>query len=341
MLVLRCHPAQDLMELEPLHTLNSILGRKIGEEWVLLAHFTEDLRIYSFGFCVKISENPSDESLAELSMRSDEIKITFPWKEIILSNPSTETLIPLDISAISIFLFQNPQFAIDEELISKALFYTNPSLWSDPLLVGSCISSTYRKLSEELELERRYHSFVRALQFLSGVDHLSEFMKAFRALSSLGIAPPITKSEILHTPELSPAEIKVLRALCVKEAIDRIPNLSDRQMASLLSDLINLPSNPQRARVHRSLSSRGKREGLTLTELALTVGMDKAYLWRYVIPKMINGCLIRVEKDASRGKEVKVYRPNSYVTFVSDLVLTYSTRISHLLSKRIPRSDPI
>ncbi|MCS7103140.1 MAG: hypothetical protein NZ992_04565 [Candidatus Korarchaeum sp.] len=334
-IVQRCDPDHYLTETGPLMRLNSILERRIGSEWVILTHFTEDSRRYNFGLCVEFRERPSDDSLVELSLGSGEMRVAFPWREIVLSNPSIETLIPLDISLMSIFSFQNPQFVIGEMLISKVLFYTNPSIWSDPSLVGSDISSTYRRLSEELDLERRYCSFARALQFLSGIDHLPEIIEAFKALSSLGIAPPTTRAELLQTPDLSPAEIKVLRVLCVKEAIDRIPNLSDRQMATLLLDLARVPSGPQRVRVQRSLSSRGMREGLTLAELALTVGIDKTYLWRYVIPKMIDSCLIRVGKDASRGKEVRVYRANPYITFLSDLIMTYSMRISHLLSRRI------
>lgn len=293
------------------------------------------MRCYSFGLCVELKEGTSEDSLIGLSLGPGEVRVSFPWREIVLSGPLVETLIPLDISIISTSLFQDPQFVVNEGLISKALFYTNPSLWSDPLLVGTGISSTYRKLSEELGLERRYYSFARSLQFLSGIDHLPEFVEAFRSLSSMGIAPPITKTELLHTPDLSPKEMKVLRVLCAKEAIDRVPNLTERQMASLLSDLTGFPSEPQGARVQRSLSSRGLKEGLTLTELALTVGVDKAYLWRYVIPSMVDGCLIRVGKDTSKGKEVKVYRPNPYVTFVNDLIMAYSVKISHLLSRRV------
>ncbi len=332
-LVSRYSPAQDLAEAEPLRHLNSLIKERIGSNWIILTRFTEDLREYSFGFCVELKEEPSG-TLAELSLEPSGLRVTLPWTEVTLSDPSYETLIPLDISLMSIFSFGNPQLVVSEGLLSKALFYMNPSLWSDPSLVGSEISSTYRKLSEELELERRYYSFARALHFLSGIDHIAEFMEASRALSSLGIAPPITKLELLHTPDLSPAEMKVLKALCIKEAIDRIPNLSDRQISSLLLDLVGLPLDAQRARVQRSLSGRGMREGLTLTELALTVGIDKAYLWRYVIPSMIDGYLIRVGKDTVRGKEVRVYRPNPYVTFVNDLILTYSIRISHLLSRR-------
>ncbi|RDD54081.1 MAG: hypothetical protein BA066_01100 [Candidatus Korarchaeota archaeon NZ13-K] len=334
MLISRCDPAQELWELEPLRHLNSIIERRIGKQWILLANFSESLRTYSLGFCVELREEPPDESLATLSLTPDGMRLSLSWKELSLGNPSAETIIPMDISMISIFSFQNPKLVIEEGLASRILFYANPAIWSDPSLVGVGISSAYERLSEELGLGRRYESFARALLFLCGIEHIPEIMKAFMALSSLGISPPISKAELLHTPDLSPAEMKVLRALCIKEAIDRIPNLSDRQMASLLSDLIGLPS-AQRARLQRSLSSRGLREGLTLTELSLVTGIDKAYLWRYVIPGMTRGCLLTAERDSMRGKEVRVYRPNTHVTFVSDLILTYGMRISSLLS-RIP-----
>lgn len=333
--VIKCDPTSNLTEVESLRYMNNIINRRLGSEWIILSHFTENLRVYNFGLCIRLEDSPNDDSIAEISYSDETVKFSFPWGALEVQK-SEEALISLDVSLISIFSFRNPQFIISEGLTSSVLFYTNPWLWSDPSLAGDGISSIYRKISKELELKRRYKSFVRSLHFLSGIDQISEFFKVFRALSLLGIAPPLTKADLFLTQDLSPAEMKVLRVLCAKEAVDRIPGLSIKQVISLLSNLIpTISSNPHKIRIQRSLSNRGLGEGLTLTELSLIVGMDKAYLWRYVLPKMVRGCLVVVERDRSRGKEVKVYRPNSYLTLVSDLIMTYDFSISHFLRKQI------
>ena len=333
LLVMKCENESDLTRPKYLEILNSIIERKLGEEWIILCHIGENFRAYSFGFCVKLVDE-AEESLAEVSLEGDELELILPWDRVRVKMEE-EAIIPIDIAMISLFSFRNPQLILEEGLLSKVLFYTNPHIWSDPSLVGASVSSIYRSISERLELKRRYYSFVRAIHFMSSIDSIEEFAEAFRALASIGIAPPIGKMELFHLPDLSPVEMNVLRALCAKEAIDRIPGLLDRQVSSLFSDLIGIPSSdPRRARITKSISSRGSREGLTLTELSLSVGIDKAYLWRYVIPKMVNSCLIRAERDLSRGREVKVYRPNPFIPSISDLMMTYSIKLSHLLGIR-------
>ncbi len=333
MLVMRCENERDLVRPKYLQILNSIIERRLGEEWVILYHIEESFRAYSFGFCVKLIDE-AEESLAEVSLEGDELQLILPWDKVRMKNLE-EATIPMDIAIISFFSFRNPQFILEEGLLSKVLFYMNPHIWSDPSLTGASISSIYRNISEKLELKRRYYSFVRAAHFMSSIDNVEEFMKAFRALASIGIAPPIGKMELFHLPDLSPIEMNVLRVLCAKEAIDRIPSLLERHVSSLLSDLIGITSSdPRRLRLARSISNRSSREGLTLTELSLSLGIDKAYLWRYVIPKMVNFCLIRAERDLSRGREVKVYRPNTFMPLISDLMMTYSIKLSYLLGMR-------
>ncbi len=333
MLVMKCENKSDLIRPKYLQILNSIIERRLGEEWIILYRMEESFRAYSFGFCVKLVDE-AEESLAEVSLEGDELELTLPWDRVKIGK-GEEAIIPMDIAMISLSSFRNPQLILEEGLLSKVLFYMNPHIWSDPSLTGASISSIYRNISEKLELKRRYYSFVRAIHFMSSIDNIKEFAEAFRALASIGIAPPIGKMELFHLPDLSPIEMNVLRVLCAKEAIDRITGLSERQVASLFSDLIGiLSSDPRRARLTKSIMNRSSREGLTLTELSLSVGVDKAYLWRYVIPKMVNFCLIRAEKDLSRGRELKVYRANPFMPSISDIIMTYSIKLSHLLGMR-------
>ncbi len=243
-------------------------------------------------------------------------------------------LLASELVALALYLYRNPLMCLREDLIVAGIFYLNPCVWSDPAISGIELAAAFSAISGGLELERRYRSFVKALHFLSQLDHLPEMIRALKALAVIGVAPPLSKRDLFYVDQLSPVEIKVLNALTAKEAIDRLYGMDERKVVALLSELLGLRSETfDRRKLVRSLSQRESKEGLTLSEISHVLGIDKAYLWRDVLPKMIERFLITVGSDRYRGKIVKVYRPNISLPTIGDMVLTYTLNLSYLVSR--------
>ena len=183
-------------------------------------------------------------------------------------------------------------------------------------------------------MEKKYLSFIRSLHFLSQLDHLPDMVKALKALAVLGIAPPLSKRDLFYVGQLSPIEIKVLTALSAKEAIDRLYGIDERKIVSLLVELLGLRQDTiDKRKLLKSIVQRESKEGLTLSEISHILNIDKAYLWRDVLPKMKERFLVTQGTDKYRGKEIKTYRPNVSLPTVSDMVLTFMLNLSYLVSR--------
>ncbi len=293
--------------------------------------------MFSFGLGVTSHFEPVDGWIVslEFSNRGDVIVSTLGRSMRVKWEGDREVLVlASQIAALALYLYRNPLTCLREGLIVAGIFYLNPCLWSDPSVSGIELAAAFSAISERLELERRYKSFVKALHFLSQLDHLPEMIKALKALAVLGIAPPLSKRDLFYVDQLTPVEIKVLTALTAKEAIDRLYGLDERKVVGLLSELLGLRSETfDRRKLVRSLSQRESKEGLTLSEISHVLGIDKAYLWRDVLPKMIERFLITVGSDRYRGKTVKVYRPNISLPTIGDMVLTYTLNLSYLVTR--------
>jgi len=240
----------------------------------------------------------------------------------------------IELAAMSLHLFKDPLTCLEEGLITAGIFYLNPYLWSDPSISGVNFARTFSIISENLSLEKKYLSFIRSLHFLSQLDHLPDMVKALKALAVLGIAPPLSKRDLFYVGQLSPIEIKVLTALSAKEAIDRLYGIDERKIVSLLVELLGLRQDTiDKRKLLKSIVQRESKEGLTLSEISHILNIDKAYLWRDVLPKMKERFLVTQGTDKYRGKEIKTYRPNVSLPTVSDMVLTFMLNLSYLVSR--------
>ncbi len=316
--------------IEPLST---ILEKRLGADWNVSYSVLEGIRVYNFGIAIAERKNSSDEWIAEIYPSERGFKLCIPSKSIMLEGKDRKTLsIAIDLTVMSLFAFRDPLMCLKEELIRAGIFYLNPDLWSDPCLVGDDLAEVFSFLSEKLELRRRYNSFVRSLHFLSQLNHLPEIMNSLKSLAVLGIEPPLDKRDLFYMDQLSPVEIKVLTALSAKEAVDRIYGLDARRIVSLLSDLMGLsPESFDKRKLLKSISQRELKEGLTLSEISHILNIDKAYLWRSILPRMIERFLLTVSDDTYRGKSVKTYRPNVSLPPISDMVLSFSLNLSYLI----------
>ncbi len=316
--------------VEPIST---ILEKKLGADWNVSYNALGKVRIYNFGIAVAEQTDPPDEWATKVYPLDRGFELHTSSESITLEGRDLRNLrIAIDLAVMSLFAFKDPLMCLKEELIRAGIFYLNPNLWSDPYLVGRDLAEAFSFISEKLELERRYNSFVRSLHFLSQLNHLPKIMNSLKSLAVLGIEPPLNKKDLFYTEQLSPIEIKVLTALSVKEAIDRLYGLDARRIVSLLSDLMGLSSESfDRRKLLKSLSQRELREGLTLSEISHVLGIDKAYLWRSILPKMIDRFLVIVSDDRYRGKVVKTYRPNISLPPISDMVISFSLNLSYLV----------
>ncbi len=331
MLVEKNIPERELMN--PIEPISTILEKKLGSDWNISYSALEGARIYSFGLATAEQINPSDEWIAKIYTLEGEFEVHILSKSIMLEGKDRESLrVAIDLAAMSIFTFRDPLMCLKEDLIRAGIFYLNPNIWSDPYLVGNSLSEAFSLLSEKLGLMRRYNSFVRSLHFLSQLNHLPEIMSSLKSLAVLGIEPPLSKGDLFYIDQLSPIEIKVITALSAKEAIDRLHGLDAKRIVSLLSDLMGLsPESFDRRKLLKSISQRELKEGLTLSEISHVLGIDKAYLWRSVLPRMIDRFLLTVSDDVYRGKVVKTYRPNVSLPPINDMVLSFSLNLSYLV----------
>ncbi|MDK2372805.1 MAG: hypothetical protein QI197_05450 [Candidatus Korarchaeota archaeon] len=324
-------------EAEPLKPVSSILAERLGENWNVLTKDQNEETAFSFGLGVTLSSEPINGWIINLKfLNNGEVKIGTLGKSVKIKwEGDRETLLTASkLAALALYLYRNPLMCLREDLIVAGIFYLNPRVWSDPAISGIELAAAFSAISEGLELERRYESFVKALHFLSQLDHLPEMVRALKALAVMGIAPPLSKRDLFYVDQLSPVEIKVLNALTAKEAIDRLYGLDEKKVVILLSELLGLRSKIfDRRKLVKSLLQRESKEGLTLSEISHVLGIDKAYLWRDVLPKMIERFLITVGSDRYRGKTVKVYRPNVSLPTVGDMVLTYTLNLSYLVSR--------
>ncbi len=323
--------------VETLEPLSSILTERLGEEWEVFLVNRDGRVVFSFGLGVGIETRPVDDWIMSLEFLDDgEVIVRTLGKSVKVrwEGERRALLLASKVAALALYLYRNPLMCLREDLVVAGIFYLNPCLWSDPAISGIELAAAFSTISAGLELEKKYRSFVKALHFLSQLDHLPEMVKALKALAVLGIAPPLSKRDLFYVDQLSPVEIKVLNALTAKEAIDRLYGLDERKVVALLSELLGLRSETfDRRKLVRSLSQRESKEGLTLSEISHVLGIDKAYLWRDVLPKMIERFLITVGSDRYRGKTVKVYRPNISLPTIGDMVLTYTLNLSYLISR--------
>ncbi len=324
-------------EAKPLEPLSSTLSERLGEEWNILTISRDGEVSFSFGLSAISHLEPVDGwiiSLKFLDTGEAVIGSLGSSMRIRWEGSREAFLLASEVAALALYLYRNPLMCLREDLIVAGIFYLNPCLWSDPAISGMELAAAFSAISEGLELERRYESFVKSLHFLSQLDHLPEMIKALKALAVIGVAPPLSKRDLFYVDQLTPVEIKVLNALTAKEAIDRLYGIDERRVVSLLSELLGLRSEGfDRRKLIRSLSQRESKEGLTLSEISHVLGIDKAYLWRDVLPKMIERFLVIVSSDRYRGKTVKVYRPNISLPTIGDMVLTYTLNLSYLVSR--------
>ncbi len=310
---------------------------RLGEEWSVLVTTREGETSFSFGLTATSHFEPVDGWIVSLEITGDgEVVVGTLGRSIRVKweGDGETLLLASKIAALALYLYRDPLMCLREDLIVAGIFYLNPCLWSDPAISGIELAAAFSAISDGLELERRYKSFVKALHFLSQLDHLPEMIKALKALAVIGVAPPLSKRDLFYVNQLTPVEIKVLNALTAKEAIDRLYGLDERRVVALLSELLGLRSETfDRRKLVRSLSQRESKEGLTLSEISHVLGIDKAYLWRDVLPKMIERFLITVGSDRYRGKTVKVYRPNISLPTIGDMVLTYTLNLSYLVTR--------
>ncbi len=314
--------------------LSSILEERLDEDWNLLIWRHGGGSIFSFGLEVIVSNDPMDSWILSLRFedRGAVLETLGKTARIEWKGERRFLFLASEIATLSLYLYRDPLGVLRDGLIVPGIFYLNPCIWSDPTLSGVELAAAYSAVSTELDLPRKYHSFVRSLHFLSQLDHLPEMLRALKALAVLGVAPPLEKRDLFYADQLSPVEIKVLNALTAKEAVDRLYGLDERKVVSLLSELLGLRSDSfDRRKLTRSLAQRESKEGLTLSEISHILGIDKAYLWRDVLPKMIERFLVTVGRDRYRGKTVKVYRPNASLPTIGDMVLTYTLNLSYLI----------
>ncbi len=313
------------------------MAERLGEEWNILITSRDQEAAFSFGLGVTLRSEPVDDWVVSLEFLSDgEVIVGTLGRSVrVRWEGNRETLLlASELAALALYLYRDPLMCLREDLIVTGIFYLNPCVWSDPAISGIELAAAFSAISEGLELEKRYKSFVKALHFLSQLDHLPEMIRALKALAVIGVAPPLSKRDLFYVDQLSPVEIKVLNALTAKEAIDRLYGLDERKVVALLSELLGLRSETfDRRKLVRSLSQRESKEGLTLSEISHVLGIDKAYLWRDVLPKMIERFLITVGSDRYRGKTVKVYRPNISLPTIGDMVLTYTLNLSYLVTR--------
>lgn len=328
------HPVKEAIAVEP---ISSVLAERLGDEWIVLRSVSGNLSTFNFRLGVSLSESPVNGWILSLkfsddfvSVRSSSRSFTIKWK-----GDRSVMLLASEIASLALHSFRNPLLCLERKLIVATVFYLNPHIWSEPSIAGSELATAFSLISKGLDLKEKYISFVKALHFLSQLDHLPEFLKALKALAALGIAPPLSKRDLFYIDQLSPMEIKVLNALTSKEAVDRIQGIGERSVVSLLSELLNLRLESfDKRRLLKSLSQRQSKEGLTLSEISHLLGVDKAYLWRYVLPRMAERFLIIVGSDRYRGRTVKVYRPNVSMPVVGDMVLNHTLNLSYLIRGR-------
>lgn len=329
------HPVKEANEvLEP---ISSILAERLGDEWIILRSVEGNRSTFSFGLSASLSEKPVDDWILSLEFSDEVVNIRTPNRSFIIEweGDRKTLLLASEIVSLALYSYRNPLLCLERGLIVATVFYLHPRIWSDPSLAGPDLADAFASISKGLDLERKYASFVKALHFLSQLNHIPEFLKALKALAILGIAPPLSKRDLFYIDQLSPIEIKILNALTAKEAVDRIQGIGERSATSLLSDLLDLRSESfDKRRLLKSLSQRQSKEGLTLSEISHVLGVDKAYLWRYVLPKMVERFLVIVGSDRYRGKIVKVYRPNVSMPVVGDMVLNHTLNLSYLVRGR-------
>ncbi len=310
---------------------------RLGEEWNILITKQDQKAEFSFGLGVTLRSEPVEDWVVGLKfLRNGEVMVGTLGKsvKVRLGEDRETILLASELAALALYLYRNPLMCLRENLIVTGIFYLNPCVWSDPAISGIELAAAFSAISKGLELEKRYRSFVKALHFLSQLDHLPEIIRALKALAVIGVAPPLSKRDLFYVDQLSPVEIKVLNALTAKEAIDRLYGLDEKKVVALLSELLGLRSETfDRRKLVRSLSQRESKEGLSLSEISHVLGIDKAYLWRDVLPKMIERFLITVGSDRYRGKTVKVYRPNISLPTIGDMVLTYTLNLSYLVTR--------
>jgi len=309
----------------------------LGEEWNILITNQDQKAEFSFGLGVTLRSEPVEDWVVSLKFLGGEeviVRTLGRSVKVRLEGDREMLLLASELAALALYLYRDPLMCLRENLIVTGIFYLNPCVWSDPAISGIELAAAFSAISEGLELEKRYRSFVKALHFLSQLDHLPEMIRALKALAVIGVAPPLSKRDLFYVDQLSPVEIKVLNALTAKEAIDRLYGLDERKVVSLLSELLGLRSETfDRRKLVRSLSQRESKEGLSLSEISHVLGIDKAYLWRDVLPRMIERFLITVGSDRYRGKTVKVYRPNISLPTIGDMVLTYTLNLSYLVTR--------
>ncbi len=309
----------------------------MGEEWNILITNQDQKAEFSFGLGVTLRSEPVEDWVVSLKFLGGEeviVRTLGRSVKVRLEGDREMLLLASELAALALYLYRDPLMCLRENLIVTGIFYLNPCVWSDPAISGIELAAAFSAISEGLELEKRYRSFVKALHFLSQLDHLPEMIRALKALAVIGVAPPLSKRDLFYVDQLSPVEIKVLNALTAKEAIDRLYGLDERKVVSLLSELLGLRSETfDRRKLVRSLSQRESKEGLSLSEISHVLGIDKAYLWRDVLPRMIERFLITVGSDRYRGKTVKVYRPNISLPTIGDMVLTYTLNLSYLVTR--------
>ncbi len=235
--------------------------------------------------------------------------------------------IMLDFLVISLEIYSDPLKALENDLILfTRIVFTNPLLWSSPHVTGQEFSERFSRVSSFL-LDR-YLSFIRSITLLTTVERVPILVNASKFLASLGIDPPVTRSDFLLFVELNPIEAKVLKALSAKKALD-LTMIGPEESAILLLKLLRSsdPKGYKRRRLQKSLTRREETVGLTLTEMSILLDVDRAYLWRKVLPNMvIRGLLFRW--TFKRGdRDVIVYEANSTIPLVADLVTSYQIEL--------------
>jgi len=318
---------------------SEIVTKKLGSEWEFYIIEEDKVRTYPFGVSFRwYDEPPEGRYAAKLELSSKKVTLTllghkteFEW------GGDVEALKrAVELTSVSLDIFRDPLRCMrSDKLLVSSIFHLNPLIWSDPLLVGDELANVFSMISNGVSLFERYKSFVHSIHFLITLERLPLVIKALKALATLGIAPPIDKRDLYYFSDLSPTEIKVITILAVKEAIDRLQGLDVNEVVSLLSEVLGLRSESfDRRRLVKSLSQRESKEGLTLSEISHILNMDKAYLWRSVLPDMSGKFLVITETDVYRNREVKIYKANTIVPLVNDLVLSYSLNLSYLMTHR-------
>ncbi len=319
--------------LEP---ISSVLKSRLGSDWKVSFLDSEEARKYSFGLTVWRHSSPPENWIMKVFLSEESVEVSTLGRNfgVGLEGDQQTLLSTIELAAMSLHLFKDPLTCLEEGLITAGIFYLNPYLWSDPSISGVNFARTFSIISENLSLEKKYLSFIRSLHFLSQLDHLPDMVKALKALAVLGIAPPLSKRDLFYVGQLSPIEIKVLTALSAKEAIDRLYGIDERKIVSLLVELLGLRQDTiDKRKLLKSIVQRESKEGLTLSEISHILNIDKAYLWRDVLPKMKERFLVTQGTDKYRGKEIKTYRPNVSLPTVSDMVLTFMLNLSYLVSR--------